>query len=67
VCADQDTAEEGDACRQRLLAADEGRNFKGSYKTLTAGPESTCVIRGQYVGNTWAATAAAVVVHSLLT
>lgn len=40
VCADLDTAEAGDACRQALLADDEGKNYKGNYSTLTAGPES---------------------------
>lgn len=41
VCADLDTAEAGDACRQAELANDEKSGFKGNYKSLTSGPEST--------------------------
>jgi hypothetical protein len=40
VCADLDTAEAGDACRQAELSRDEGVGYKGDYKNLTSGPES---------------------------
>lgn len=42
VCADLDTAEAGDACRQAELAVDESKAFKGNYKTLSgAGPSAS--------------------------
>lgn len=40
VCADLDTAEAGDACRQAELSRDEGVGYKGNYSKLTSGPES---------------------------
>lgn len=46
VCADLDTAEAGDACRQAELSRDEGVGYKGNYSKLTSGPESECLSKG---------------------